>query len=265
MNYVSMRSIWTGAISFGLVNIPVKLYSATQQKDIDLDMLAKKDLSPIRYARINKTTGEEVDYKDIVKGYEYEKGSYVVVTDDDFKKASPEKSKSIDIVDFVKEEEIDSIYFEKPYYLEPDKGAAKPYALLVKALEKANKVGIARFMLRNRERLAAIKVIDGVLVLNQIRYGSEIRKTDELNVPKQQKISPKEVELAMKLIDQLTSEKFDPEAYTDTYVEELKKIIEAKAQGKPVKKAAVKKAKTDVKDIMSVLKESLKATRKRAA
>lgn len=260
-----MRSIWTGAISFGLVNIPVKLYSATQQKDIDLDMLAKKDLSPIRYARINKSTGEEVDYKDIVKGYEYEKGNYVVVTDDDFKKASPEKSKSIDIVDFVKEEEIDSIYFEKPYYLEPDKGAAKPYALLVKALEKANKVGIAQFMLRNRERLAAIKVIDGVLVLNQIRYGSEIRNTDELNVPKQQKISPKEVELAMKLIDQLTSEKFDPEAYKDTYVEELKKIIEAKAQGKPVKKTAVKKAKTDVKDIMSVLKESLKATKKRAA
>lgn len=260
-----MRSIWTGAISFGLVNIPVKLYSAVQQQALDLDMLAKKDLSPIRYARINKNTGKEVDYKDIVKGYEYEKGHYVVVTDDDFKKASPEKSKTINITDFVKEEEIDSIYFEKPYYLEPDKGAAKAYALLVKALDKSKKVGIAQFMIRNRERLGALKVMNGMLVLNQLRYASEIRKPDELDIPKQEKVSPKEVELATKLIDQLT-EHFEPENFHDTYVEELKRIVEAKAQGKPVKKAPVKRAKTDVKDIMSVLKESLKATKgKRAA
>lgn len=259
-----MRSIWTGAISFGLVNIPVKLYSAVQQQDIDLDMLAKKDLSPIRYARINKNTGKEVDYKDIVKGYEYEKGQYVVVTDEDFKKVSPEKSKTIDILDFVKEDEIDSIYFEKPYYLEPDKGAAKAYALLVKALEKSAKVGIAQFMIRNRERIGALKVIDGMLVLNQLRYASEVRKPDELNVPKQEKISPKEVELATKLIEQLTDH-FEPEEYKDNYVEGLKKIIEAKAHGKPIKKTAVKRAKTDVKDIMSVLKESLKATKKKAA
>jgi DNA end-binding protein Ku len=259
-----MRSIWTGAISFGLVNIPVKLYSAVQQQDIDLDMLAKKDLAPIRYARINKNTGKEVEYKDIVKGYEYEKGQYVVVTDEDFKKASPEKSKTIDISDFVKEEEIDSIYFDKPYYLEPDKGAAKAYALLVKALEKSKKVGIALFMIRNRARLGALKVINGMLVLNQLRYASEIRQPDELNVPKQEKVSPKEVELATKLIEQLT-EHFEPENFHDTYVESLKKIIEAKAQGKPVKKTPVKRAKTDVKDIMSVLKESLKATKGKKA
>lgn len=254
-----MRSIWTGAISFGLVNIPVKLYSAVQQQELDLDMLSKKDLSPIRYARISKSTGKEVDYKDIVKGYEYEKGHYVVVTDEDFRKASPEKSKTIDIRDFVNEDEIESIFFEKPYYLEPDKGAAKAYTLLMKALEKSKKVGIAQFMIRNRERIGALKVVDGVLVLNQLRYASEVRSTEELNIP-EEKLSPKEIDLAMKLIDQLT-EKFEPRAYKDTYVEELKKIIEAKAHGKKIKAPAVKKPKANVKDIMSVLQQSLKATR----
>jgi DNA end-binding protein Ku len=210
-----MRSIWTGAISFGLVNIPVKLYSAVQQQELDLDMLAKKDLSPIRYARINKSTGKEVDYKDIVKGFEYEKGQYVVVTDEDIKKASPEKSKSIDILDFVKEEDIDSMFFDKPYYLEPDKGAAKSYALLAKALSKAGKVGIARFMIRNRERIGALKVVDGMIVLNQLRYASEIRKPGELNIPSQEKVTQKEVELALKLIDQLTSDQFNAEEYKD--------------------------------------------------
>lgn len=260
-----MRSIWTGAISFGLVNIPVKLYSAVQQQELDLDMLSKKDLSPIRYARISKSTGKEVDYKDIVKGFEYEKGHYVVVTDEDFKKASPEKSKTIDIEDFVDEEEIESIYFEKPYYLEPDKGAAKAYSLLMKALEKSKKVGIAHFMIRNRERIGALKVVDGVLVLNQLRYASEVRSTEELNIPNE-KLSQKEIDLAMKLIDQLT-EKFEPRSYKDTYVEELKKIIEAKAHGKKIKAPAAKKPKANVKDIMSVLQQSLKATKskKRAA
>ena len=259
-----MRSIWTGAISFGLVNIPVKLYSAVQQQELDLDMLSKKDMSPIRYARISKATGKEVDYKDIVKGYEYEKGHYVVVTDEDFKKASPEKSKTIDIQDFVDENEIESIFYDKPYYLEPDKGAAKAYMLLLKALEKSKKVGIAHFMIRNRERIGALKVVNGVLVLNQLRYCSEVRRTDELNVPESEKISAKEVELATKLIDQLT-EKFEPRAYKDTYVEELKKIIEAKAHGKKIKAPAAKKPKANVKDIMSVLQQSLKATKKRAA
>src|SRR6476659_3115508 len=151
-----MRSIWSGAISFGLVNIPIKLNSAVDSgEDLNFDMLSKKDLAPIRYARIDTKTGKEVAWKDIVKGFEYTKGKYVVISDEDFKKASPEKSKSIDIVQFVKEEEIDPIYYEKPYYLSPDKGADKSYQLLIKALEQTKTVGIAEFMLRNRMHICA--------------------------------------------------------------------------------------------------------------
>src|SRR5688500_541271 len=144
------RSIWSGAISFGLVNIPVKLQSAVQDDNIDFDMLSKDDLAPIRYARIDSKTGEEVAYKDIVKGFQYAKGKYVVVTDEDFEKARPHINKSIDIIQFVKEEEIDPIYYEKPYFIVPDKGAEKSYKLLLKALDETKTVGLAEFMLRNR-------------------------------------------------------------------------------------------------------------------
>jgi DNA end-binding protein Ku len=162
------RSIWSGTISFGLVNIPVKLQSAVQSEELPLHMLAKKDMAPIKYARIDTKTGKEVDWKDIVKGYEYAKGKFVVVDEEDFEKASPQKSKSIDIVQFVKAEEIDPIYFEKPYYILPAKGGEKTYRLLVKALEDAGTVGIAEFMLRNREHVCAIKPYKGLLMLEQI-------------------------------------------------------------------------------------------------
>src|SRR5881275_2762189 len=153
-----MRSIWSGAISFGLVNIPVKLNSAVESSEgLDFDMLSKKDLAPIKYARIDSKTGKEVPWKEIVKGYQYVKGKYVVVTDEDFAKASPEKSKTIDIVQFVKEEEIDPVFYEKPYYITPDKGAEKSYQLLIKALEETETIGLAEFMLRNRVHMCAIK------------------------------------------------------------------------------------------------------------
>ena len=153
-----MRAIWSGAISFGLVNIPVKLNSAVESSGgLDFDMLSKKDMAPIRYARIDTKTGKEVAWKDIVKGFKYAKGKYVVVTDEDFKKASPEKSKTIDILQFVKEEEIDPIFYEKPYYIVPDKGAHKPYQLLIKALEETGSVGLAEFMMRNRVHVCALK------------------------------------------------------------------------------------------------------------
>lgn len=251
-----MRSIWSGAISFGLVNIPIRLYSATGSEDLDFDMLDKKNLSPIRYARISLADGKEVEYKDIVKGYEYEKGSYIVLTDKDFEKASPEKTKTIDITDFVKEEEIDSVYFEKSYYLEPDKGAAKAYILLREALLQSNKVGIAEYMIRNRVRLGALKVSGNLIILNQLRYHSEIRDASALKVP-DQNVSDKEIDMAVKLIAQLTK-KFKPENYKDNYIEELKKIIEAKAQGKEIRVSAHAEQPTKVKDLMSVLKESLK-------
>ncbi|MBA2747035.1 MAG: Ku protein, partial [Flavisolibacter sp.] len=213
-----MRSIWTGAISFGLVNIPVKLGSALESgSGLNFDMLSKKDMAPIRYARIDSKTGKEVPYKEIVKGYEYVKGKYVVVSDEDFAKASPEKSKAIDIIQFVKEEEIDPIYYEKPYYVIPDKGAEKSYHLLIKALEETKTIGLAEFMLRSRMHICALKVYDGVLLLNQMRYHEEVREAPEVEKAKAEKLSPKEVQLAVKLVHQLT-EPFKAEAFSDTYV-----------------------------------------------
>ena len=217
-----MRSIWSGTISFGLVNIPIKLQSAVMQESaLDFDMLSKKDLAPIRYARIDTKTGKEVPWKDIVKGFEYTKGKYVVVEEKDFEKASPEKSKSIDILQFVKEEGIDTILFEKPYYIVPDKGAGKSYRLLIKALEETGLVGIAEFMLRNRMHVCAIKPYNDILLLNQMRYQGEIKEMPDVEV-KTVRVSPKEVQLAVKLVEQLT-EKFDPAAFKDTYVDERKK------------------------------------------
>lgn len=260
-----MRSIWSGTISFGLVNIPIKLQSAVMQESaLDFDMLSKKDLAPIRYARIDTKTGKEVPWKDIVKGFEYTKGKYVVVEEKDFEKASPEKSKSIDILQFVKEEEIDTILFEKPYYIVPDKGAGKSYRLLIKALEETGLVGIAEFMLRNRMHVCAIKPYNDILLLNQMRYQGEIKEMPDVEV-KTVRVSPKEVQLAVKLVEQLT-EKFDPAAFKDTYVDELKKIIKAKAAGKHIKIVTEpKKATATVKDLMSVLKQSLETKSKKTA
>jgi DNA end-binding protein Ku len=258
-----MRSIWSGAISFGLVNIPVKLNSAVESgNEIDFDMLSKKDLAPIRYARIDTKTGKEVPWKDIVKGFQYAKGKYIVVTDEDFVKASPEKSKTIDIVQFVKEDEIDPIYFEKPYYILPDKGSEKSYNLLIRGLEETKTVGLAEFMLRNRMHICALKVHEGILLLNQLRYQEEIKDVPEIE-KKGGKISPKEIQLAVKLINQLTEE-FKPAAFKDTYIDALKKVIKAKAAGKEIHIAEPKKATATVKDLMDVLKESLNSSRKRA-
>jgi DNA end-binding protein Ku len=260
-----MRSIWSGTISFGLVNIPIKLQSAVQQESgLDFDMLSKKDLAPIRYARIDTKTGKEVPWKEIVKGFEYTKGKYVVVEDKDFEKASPEKSKSIDILQFVKEEEIDTILFEKPYYIVPDKGAGKSYRLLIKALEETETVGIAEFMLRNRMHVCAIKPYNDILLLNQMRYQDEIKVLPDVDT-KNDRLSPKEVQLAIKLVEQLT-EKFDPAAFKDTYVDELKKIIKAKAAGKQIRIVSEpKKSTAAVKDLMAVLKQSLEAGSKKTA
>jgi DNA end-binding protein Ku len=262
-----MRSIWSGAISFGLVNIPVKLNSAIDTSvGLDFDMLSKKDMAPIRYARIDTKTGKEVPWKEIVKGFQYTKGKYVVVTDEDFAKASPEKSKTIDIVQFVKEEEIDPILYEKPYYVVPDKGAAKSYHLLIKALEETKTVGLAEFMLRNRVHVCTLKAYNGILLLNQMRYQEEIRELPEVEVTKSEKISTKEIQLATKLIHQLT-EAFDAKAFKDTYVSELKKVIKAKASGKNIHIAEPKRASATVKDLMEVLKQSLDAggTKKKRA
>ena len=252
-----MRPIWSGSISFGLVNIPVKLVSAVQSEDLNFDMLSKKDMGKIRYARIDTKTDKEVPWKEIVKGFEYAKGKYVIVDQEDFEKASPEKSKAIDIVQFVKQEEIDPILYEKPYFIIPAKGGEKTYALLLKALKKSGTIGIAEFMLRNREHVCAVKVYEDVLMLNQMRYQEEIREVPEIEVPKKEKITDKELSLAVNLIEQLT-EKFDAAAFKDTYVSELKKIIKAKAAGKQIRIAEEPKKTTGaVKDLMEILKQSL--------
>lgn len=254
-----MRAIWTGSLSFGLVNIPVKLYSASESRDgLDLTMLHKEDLSPIRYARICRVDGKELPWDEIVKGYEYQKGDYVVLTDEDFKKAAPEKTQTIDIIEFVDEKEIDIRFFEKPYYLEPDKRAEKPYALLREALTKSGKIGIAKFVMRNRERLAALKPVGKVLVLDQMRFQGELRQPTGLNLPTTSKADSKEIDMALALIDQLTAT-FVPEDFHDTYTEELEEIIEAKARGKEIVTPKITQKNTEVKDLMAMLKASLEA------
>ncbi len=257
-----MRSMWSGAISFGLVNIPIKLYSASGESSLDLDMLAKKNLAPIRYAKINTITGEEVDFKEIVKGYEIDKGKYVVLEDKDFEQANARKTKAIEIKEFVSEEEIDPLYYEKPYFLEPDKFAEKPYALLREALRESKKVGIGSFVLRNREHICALKSVGDVIILNQLRYYADLRDYRELKLPPADIIGKGEKSMALKLIDQLT-EKFQPEQFKDTYIDELKKIIEAKAKGLKIEVTEKAPEPTQVRDLMETLKASLSASKEK--
>lgn len=259
-----MRAIWSGSLSFGLINLPVRLYNASDDQPLTFNLLHKKDLSPIHYVRICQADGREVPYKDIVKGYKYETGHYVVLVDEDFKKANIRKTKSIDILDFTNADEIDSVYFEKPYFLEPDKGSDKAYVLLREALKKSKKVGIARFVLRNREHIGVIKPYGKLLILDQLRFASEIRKPVGLHIPTEESHSKREVEMALKLIESLSTP-FHPEKYHDTYTKELKKVIKQKAQGKtPVPKGQEPKI-TRTDDLMKILKESLEQHQRKTA
>lgn len=258
-----MRSIWTGAIGFGLVTIPVKLYSATQSSSLDLDMLDKSDQSHIRFKRVNENTGKEVEYANIVKAYDYE-GKYVILTDKDFEAASPEKSKYIDIFQFVKEEEIDSIYYETPYYVEPDKNGTRPYALLREALKKAGMAGVGSFVLRNKEHLAVIRVYDKIILLNMIRYEEEIRDYSDLKIPAASEAKATELKMALELIKQMT-EPFDISKYKNTYSEQLMKLIKARAKGTKPKEPKLKVVHKQTEDIMEQLKASLSAKKKKAS
>jgi DNA end-binding protein Ku len=251
-----MRAIWTGAISFGLVNIPVRLYSASEERELHFDLLHKKDLSPIRYARVCRADGKEIPYEDIVKGYEYQDGDYVVLMDEDFKKTNIRKTKTIDIAEFTNEEEIDSMYFDKPYYLEPAKGAEKAYAVLREALKKSKKVGLAKYVLRNRERMGALTIRGKLIVLNQMRYQSEIRKPEDLKLPDKKSVQAKEISIALALIDQLTVP-FEPEKFKDEYSQELKKVIKLKSKGKIPKAKGKEPTPTKMPDLMQALRKSL--------
>lgn len=258
-----MRPIWTGAIGFGLVNIPVKLYSATQRSELSLDMLDKSDLSHIKYQRVNEKTGKEVKWEDIVKGYKLEE-QYVVLTDKDFESANAKKTKTIEISDFVSEDEIDSVYFETPYYLEPDKSGERAYALLREALRKTKKVGVATFVMRNKEGLAILRANEKVIILNRIRFAEEIRDSSELKLPEAPVIKKAELDMAISLINQLTS-KFDISGYKDTYTEQLMKLINDKAKGVKIKAPQMKVVHSAKEDLMSQLKASLEVKKKKAS
>lgn len=253
------KAMWKGAISFGLVNIPVRMYTATQDHEISFVLLHKKDLSEIRYARFCKVEDKEVPWSEIVKGYELGDGNFVTLTDEDFEKADPKKTKTLEIVNFVDEDAIDSVYYVKPYFLEPDKNAENAYSLLREALKKSGKVGLARYVLRNKEHLAVIKLHGNALIVNEMRYQNELMLPAELKIPASSKASAKEVDVAVKLINQLTVP-FKPEKYKDSYVEEIKQIIKKKAKGRPIQPKTVEPKSTKVRDIMSLLKASLEET-----
>ncbi|MDD5321074.1 MAG: Ku protein [Methylococcales bacterium] len=255
-----MKSIWTGAIGFGLVNIPVKLYSAVETSNLDLDMLDKKDHANIRFRRVNECSGKEVSWENIVKGYKLN-DEYVILTDEDFETASVEKSKVIAISDFVKEDEIDSIYFETPYYVEPEKSGERAYVLLQEALLKTAKVGIATFVMRSRENLAILRATDEVIILNKIRFAEEIRDASELALPPKTGIKKGELEMAVSLINQLTGE-FDITAYKDTYTDALLKLIKAKAKGVKTKTPHLKVVQSKSTDLIAQLKASLSNRKK---
>jgi DNA end-binding protein Ku len=257
-----MRSIWSGAISFGLIYIPVRLYSASESQGLDFNMLRRGDNCRIRFVRVCRETGEEVPYEDIVKGYEFSKGKYVILEDEDFARANVKKTKTIEIINFVNADEIDTKFIEKPYYLEPDPAAKKVYALLRESLKQSNKVGVARFVLRTREHIAILKAEDEVIVLNQLRFASEIRKPDDLDLPENENLNERELEMAVKLVDQLT-EPWQPEQYKDTYTEDLLRIIQEKIEGKEAEPVEEEPIPIEVTDLFAKLSQSLEMAKER--
>jgi len=259
------RAIWSGSISFGLLNVPVKLYSAVSRKNVSFRELRESDGSRIRHKRVAEADGKEVPYEDIVKGYEISPEQYVIVTREELEEIDPKKTRAIEIQDFVDLDDIDPIYFDHPYYLGPDKGAEKAYALLVKAMSDAKKVAIARFVLRNRENLAAIRPAENVLTMATMRFADEVVAPDELGddvIPQDgRKLDKREVDMAKQLIDSLTAD-FDPGKYRDEYREELLSLIDRKAHGKAVVEPVSEEPKpTKAPDLMAALEESLAAVR----
>jgi DNA end-binding protein Ku len=266
------RALWKGSINFGLVNIPVALYPAETSSSLDLDLLDKRDFAPIKYQRVNKQTGEEVPWNQIVKGYEYEKGEYVTLTDEELRSANVEATQSIDILDFVDAAEISPMYFDRPYYLEPLKNGRRAYMLLRDVLAKSNKVAIARVVIRTREHLAAVMPQGPVLILNLLRFNHELRDSRGLDIPeansKGRAISANEIKMAERLIDAMSGP-WDPAKYRDEYREDLEKLIEKKIKsGRPTAvatdaKAPARRAGGQVVDIMSLLRRSVDQAQKK--
>jgi len=256
------RAIWKGSISFGLVNIPIALYPATRREEFKFRLLRKSDLSPVNYKRVAEKDGKEVSWDQIVKGYEYEKGKYVILKDEDFQRVDLEATQTVDIKDFVEQEEIDPVFFYKPYYLEPQKGGDKAYALLRDALKDSGKVGIAKVVIKTREYLAGVKPEDEVLVLELMHFADELADPARLHVPKKTEVGKREMNMAKSLIDSMSS-KWNPEKYKDDYREALMQVIEEKVEagGKEIEEKPKKAPKpTKVIDLVSVLQKSLEQT-----
>lgn len=250
-----MRSIWKGSIGFGLVNIPVKLFSGVQSSSLDLDMLDERDHANIRFKRVNEKTHKEVPYENIVRGY-FLKDRYIVLDEHDFEEVKPEKTKIIEIENFVDIADINPVYYETSYYTQPENQGKKAYALLLKALEKSRKAGVARFVLRNNENLCVLHPLDGIIVITKIRFQEEIRDPKEVRLKEPIAINAKELQVGLALIKQYTSG-FNIDAFKNDYSKELLKIIKSKAKGKraTVKKIKPKKAASD--DLYEQLMESL--------
>jgi DNA end-binding protein Ku len=252
------RAIWSGTISFGLVSVPVRMYTATQSKELKFHFLDRRDMAPIGYDKVNKETGESVDPDDIIRGFEFEKGRFVELTDEDIDRLDIELTHTIDICDFVSIDEIDPIYYRSSYYLLPQEGAEKPYRLLVRALADTGRVAIAKVVIRNKQHLAAIRPVDDTLVLETMYYADEVRQPEA--APKPQ-VRSAEVEMAKTLIENLAA-KFDPERYHDRYRNELLDLLQKKAEGQPLPEPQAEEA-GEVVDLMEALRQSVAATKKK--
>jgi len=253
------RPIWRGTISFGLVSVPVRMFSATESKELRFHFLDKRDLQPISYDKVRRDTGEHVDSDDVIRGFEVAKGRFVPLEDEDLDRLDIELTKTIDILDFVDLDEIDPIYFRKAYYLEPQEGGEKPYRLLVRALEETGKVGIAKVVIRNKQHLAALRPWNGVLVLETMYYADEVRQPEKADG--RVRLQKPEVEMAKSLVENL-SEPFKPEKYDDTYRKELLDLLRAKAKGKALPEPEPEE-EGEVVDLMAALRESVERTQKK--
>lgn len=255
------RPIWSGAISFGLVNVPVKVFSATSSKDVRFHQLDGKSKSRIKQKRVSIATGDEVPYDDLIKAYEIAPDNYVTVTPEELEALDPKASKTIDIEDFVDLDQIDPVYYERPYYLVPDKGGQKAYALLRNAMRETNKVGIARVVLRTKQYLAAIRPKDNALVMETMLFADEVNPLDELDLPGPDvDVTDREEKMARSLIDSLTTD-FEPERYRDEYRERVLKLIEQKASGQEIVVEEAAEEAPRVVDLMAALEASLAAVK----
>lgn len=256
------RSIWSGAITFGLITIPVGLYTAIEDRDISFHLFSDKDKSRVHYKRVSTKSGREVDWDDVVKGYEYEEGKHVLFTKEELDQIPPESLKVVDVVQFVDGSEIDPIYFDKPYFVAPDKTAVKAYVLFTRALAEAGRVGVAKITMREKERLCTLRVKDDVLVLETMYWPDEIRVPAFSQLDQKPRISSQELQMARALIDQLTTD-FDPTAFQDTYRQRLEEAIEAKIEGDEVQLSTPEAAPEKVVSLLEALRASVEDTKAR--